>query len=449
MSACFIEGLLSWCGTLPVPETPGDTAGRTVALRVVVVPASASPALPDPFFALAGGPGGAASASLTWTVPTFKGIHATRDIVLVDQRGTGLSNQLWLPNPPSLDGLSSTQAKAAVRDWATHAFAALDADASAYTTMVAMDDLDAVRAALGYEQINLFGGSYGATAAQYYVRQHPDRVRTVVLDGATLLDIPVMERIAPNSQRALDLLFDRCAADPACAAAYPDLRTEWASILDKLAAGPVDTGVRAPFGTGTIVISRNSFTGIAHSALITSAQSSKLPWLIHNAAAGDWAKVGGAIAPTIPAPDPGILVMSGIIRCSEAWARFDADETRRLGKGSYYLDVELELAAGQFLGCPYAPAGLVPPNDAAPATGDMPVLLVVGAADPQDPPSNIADAAIDFPNSVTVVAPGEGHTVGHLGCLPSVIDAFVTAGTVRGLDTSCVASMAPPPFMLP
>lgn len=449
LSACFTEGLLSWCGTLPVPENPADPNGRVIRLRVVVVPSATAPALPDPLFALAGGPGGAASVSLGWTATTFRGIHATRDIVLVDQRGTGLSNKLWLPNPPPLDGLSESAARVAVRDWATTAFAELDADAATYTTAVAMDDLDAVRAALGYDRINLFGGSYGATAAQYYIRQHPDRVRAVVLDGATLLDVPVMERIAPNSQRALDLLFARCSADPACAAAYPELSREWRTVLDQLAAAPVDSGVENPFGDRAIVIDRNTFAAVAHGALIESSLSARLPWLIHAAATGQWDVVGRAIATTMQQPDPGILVMSGIIRCSEAWARFDLDETRRLGAGSYYLDAELEMAQGQLLGCPFAPKGIVPADDGAPARGSMPVLFVVGDADPQDPPENIADAQIDFPNSLTVVAAGQGHTVGHLGCMPTLIDAFIDAGSVDGLDVSCVAAMSPPPFQLP
>jgi pimeloyl-ACP methyl ester carboxylesterase len=331
LKACFIEQLLAWCGTLPVAENPATANGRTINLRVVVVPAYQAPALPDPLFVLAGGPGGAASASMGWTATTFKGIHATRDIVLVDQRGTGLSNRLWLPYPPSLDGLADDELQDTVRDWVTGSFAALDADASAYTTAVAMDDLDAVRAALGYGRINLYGASYGATAAQYYIRQHPDRVRSVVLDGATLIDVPVMERIAPNSQRAVDMLFDRCAADPACSGAYPDLRAEWRRVLGQLGEAPVETGVLAPYGGGTIVVTRNLFAGVTHGALVTSDQAARLPWLIHAAASGQWETVGRAIAATMPAPDPGILVMSGIIRCSEAWARFDPDETRRLG----------------------------------------------------------------------------------------------------------------------
>jgi pimeloyl-ACP methyl ester carboxylesterase len=143
--------------------------------------------------------------------------------------------------------------------------------------------------------------------------------------------------------------------------------------------------------------------------------------------------------------------MSAVIRCSEAWAAYDPDEVARLGEASYYRAVQLDAARRQEASCRHTPKGIVPPNDGEPARTDVPVLLVVGSADPQDPPANIADAPADFPNSLTVVAAGQGHTVAHLGCLPRVVDAFVEAGTAVGLDTSCVAEGGVPvaPFRLP
>lgn len=197
------------------------------------------------------------------------------------------------------------------------------------------------------------------------------------------------------------------------------------------------------------MVDRNGFAAAVHQGLIDATSAARLPWLIHTAATGDWATVGSVLKAAAPPPEQGILVMSGIIRCSEAWGRFDPEETRKLSAGSYYLEAELGMARNQFMACPFAPNGIVPANDGAAATGSMPVLFLVGEADPQDPPENIADAASDFPNSLTVVAPGLGHTVGHLGCLPQVIDAFVLAGSTAGLDTSCVASMTLPTFQMP
>ncbi len=136
MTPCLSEGRLAQCGTLVVPEDRSSPDGRTIALKVVLIPALATTAAPDPVFMLAGGPGGAATISMAWTANLFGAIHATRDIVLVDQRGTGGSNQLWLANPPDLTGRSDAEIRTAIGRWATNAFAALDADASTYTTAV-------------------------------------------------------------------------------------------------------------------------------------------------------------------------------------------------------------------------------------------------------------------------------------------------------------------------
>jgi pimeloyl-ACP methyl ester carboxylesterase len=440
------------CGTYRVPEDPTSPDGRTIGLRVAVIPATAGAGEPDPVFMLAGGPGGAAVDSLAWTALTFGGLHASRDLVLVDQRGTGSSNPMLLDPLRDVSTLPAEKADAAARDWVSRQLGRFDADPSFYTTSIAMDDLDSVRAALGYERINLWGGSYGATAAQYYIRQHGDRVRSAVLDGASLLEVPVFEYIAPNSQAALDALFDRCAQEAACAESYPTLREEFAAVLARLEEAPVATSLTDPVTGDPAVIDREMFTGAVHSALIDAELSALLPWFIHAAAEGRWDEaVTAARAATAGDPlDQDFPLMSAVIRCAEAWASYDPAEVARLGEGSYYLEAQLANARMQRTLCQYAPQGVVPADDGVPATGDMPVLFTVGSADPQDPPANIAAAPKRFPNSLTVVAEGHGHTVSHLGCLPSVVDAFFAAGTADGLDTSCVADGVPlPPFRLP
>ena len=352
---------------------------------------------------------------------------------------------------PDISGLSEAEIDATIRAWATAELAKLDADPRYYTTSIAMDDLDAVRDALNYERINLFGASYGATAVQYYIRQHEDRLRSVVLDGATLLDVPVFERIAPSSQAALDELFERCAADSACATAYPDLVTEFDEVLAELDVGPVTTTVATPGTRDPMVIDVSSFTGAVHDGLLGATTSAHLPWFIDAAADGRWDDVANAILTVSGGSGrDGGPVMAAVIRCSEAWARYDPAKVARAGAGRYYLDVQLEAAAEQALSCQYVPHGIVPVDDTEPARTDVPVLLVVGSADPQDPPSNVAAAPELFPNSRTVVAEGHGHTVAHLGCMPTIVDAFIAAGTVDGLDTSCVADGVPlPSFQLP
>ena len=343
------------------------------------------------------------------------------------------------PAGPDTTGLSEAERKATLDAWVKQVLAEMPGDPRFYTTSVAMDDLDDVRAALGYDKINLYGPSYGATAAQYYLRQHEDRVRAVVLDGGTLLDVPIFELIAANSQRALDILFDRCAADRTCHEAFPDLRTEFDKVMKRVSKHPVTTSISHPWTGEPIVLDAPTFAATVHGGLVAETVIADLPRLIHAAYQDRWDEVAQVIALTAGpmSSDTSQLVMSFVIRCSEAWARFDPVETARLGAGSYLRDVEEGIAEAQATACAYAPKGVVPADDDEPVTSDVPVLLILGGADPQNPPPNVADAPRDLPNSLTLVLPGHAHTVGNLGCMPSIIESFVAAGTVDGLDVSC------------
>ena len=263
------------------PGGSGDRSnpnGRQIGLRVAIVPAVATNHQLDPLFALAGGPGDAATQFFAWLPAVFNEVHATRDIVLIDQRGTGDSNALTLPEMPNTAGLPEAQADALLSAWAHDALASIDADPRFYTTTVAADDLDAVRAALGYETINLYGTSYGGTLAQYYLRQHGQRVRVAVLDGSTPVDVPVLEWIAAHSQAALDLLFQRCANDPACHGAFPRLADEWAALMDRLAT-PLT--VVDPESGAKAVVDQIKLAEAIHTSLLTESAAAQILLGIH------------------------------------------------------------------------------------------------------------------------------------------------------------------------
>jgi pimeloyl-ACP methyl ester carboxylesterase len=432
------------CGTLRVPEDRSNPGGRQIELRVAVVPAVAKDPEPTPLFVVAGGPGEAATQFFAWLPSVYEDVHATRDIVLVDQRGTGDSNAQTLPELPDTTGLSETDADALLSTWSEEALASIDADPRFYTSTVAADDLEDVRAALGYETIDLYGTSYGGTLAQYYLRQHGERVRVAVLDGSTPIDVPVFERMAGSSQAALDLLFRRCADDAACREAFPRLADEWTAVLDRLAT-PVT--ITDPESGEEAVITQVMVADAIHAALLTEQAAAQIPLAIHLMYQEKWIEA----ATVISAPPSGgpTLLMADEILCSEAWARFDPAEAARQGAGSYALSLELAKAEQRAAVCPYLPQGVVPTDDAAPVRTDIPVLWLAGDGDPQDPPANLAAVPAQEPGSGIVVMPAQEHVVGHLGCMPSVIAEFLEAGSVEPLDTSCVGQGAPaPPFRL-
>jgi pimeloyl-ACP methyl ester carboxylesterase len=212
----------------------------------------------------------------------------------------------------------------------------------------------------------------------------------------------------------------------------------------------VTTDVRDAWSDRPIVIDAETLASEIHRLLVVS-DGADVPSLIHDAATGRFDRLAGSIeqAGTDPAAAVEHLAMFWSIVCSEGWARFDPARTASVGAGSYFLASQLDTARAWALACDAMPGASLSQGDAAAVRSMVPVLLLNGAEDPQDPPSNVAGAAREFPNSLELAVAGLGHTIGTRGCLPAVVGAFIAAGSVVGLDTSCVASMTPAPFVTP
>ncbi len=437
LTPCVVRLVAARCGRLSVPEDRQHPGGRRISLRIAVIPAARQPAAGALFF-LDGGPGGAASDELPAFDQLFGEIAASRDIVFVDQRGTGGSHPLRCPRRQvSIDDT------AAVAAYVRSCFARLGAEARHYTTVPAMDDVEAVRRALGYGRIDLFGGSYGATAAQVYLRLHPRSVRSLVLDGASLLGVPVLEVSARNAERALDTELARCAATPACARAFTRTRAELNTLL---ARGPRRT---TAYGR-RVTLDADGVANTVHALSLDVAGAALLPELIHLAARGDYSalareyvdRVGSSLDARLQ------LVMALEIQCSERWARFDPTAVKRASGGSYFAHV-LESRAALFArACRSVPRGTAPRGAEQLVRSDVPVLFLAGDEDPQDPVANLGEWRRVFPNGRLLVVHGGAHGVVADGCVPRVVAQFVADGTAGALDTSCVGRFRPPPFAI-
>ncbi|HKX94499.1 MAG TPA: alpha/beta hydrolase, partial [Methylibium sp.] len=236
---CRVAGLRHevLCGQVERPLDPSRPDGTRIAVHYVVVPATARHKRPDPVFFFAGGPGQSAIALAGSTWGLFARLGNRRDIVYIDQRGTGRSAPLAcgaedaLPLARRLDTEDAIARIAACR---TRLQALPHGDLRHYTTPVAVDDADAVRAALGAPQVNLVGGSYGTRVALEYLRRYPQRVRRVLLDGVAPADMVLPASMAADAQAALDALWSACAAEPACAARHPRPAERWAALRDAL-----------------------------------------------------------------------------------------------------------------------------------------------------------------------------------------------------------------------
>jgi pimeloyl-ACP methyl ester carboxylesterase len=434
-----------------VYENRAAGSGRIIDLRVAVIKASGTDPAPDPIFFLSGGPGGAATEDAAQGQQFPVDLSERHDLVFVDQRGTGGSHRVALPPSPDLTGMSQAQMESTIATWAAKVLREIDMDPRFYTTSIAMDDLDEVRAALGYQKINLFGHSYGATAAQYYLRQHEASVRTVVLSGGSLLDTPLFELWTVNGQHALDQTFARCAADPACQAAFPEVRTEFSALLTRLNEKPVTQTFVNPADqqTASVTYTGDLLAEVVRVMTLDEQNAVRIPRLIHRAyALDDWRGINAFFA-RYGVGDWGSQIMERVIRCSEKWAVFSPQEVARLGKGTYLEGWYNKLAGEHALACGLTPKGETPEGMDAQPHSNVPVLLFNGAADPQNPPENVAGSQKLWPNSLALVEPYQGHWLSErseIYCRWSIMTEFIENGSTVGLDTSCLKDVKPRAF---
>jgi pimeloyl-ACP methyl ester carboxylesterase len=439
LSACTIREVPARCGRLVVPENPGDPNGRRISLRVVVIPSPKQPAAGALFY-LEGGPGGAATDSISFVNDTFAKVNAHRDVVLVDQRGTGGSHPLACPQehvrlhgPPEI-----------VADYVRRCFAGLDGDPRFYTSALAAHDLEAVRRGLGYGRVDLFGGSYGATLAQIYERLYPRSVRTMTLDGVSLLSVPLYELEARNGERALDDQLARCAAQPSCRRAFPDTRRE---IDELLARGPVRAD---PPGFPSTTMPSDGIAHTLQALLEVPYHAARLPALVHQAVRGDpdLLAVEYVTHVGVELDRRARLAMVWEILCSEPWARYGVAATERNGDGSFLAASSLRHARLFRSVCARLPKGVVPPGSETLRPTNVPVLFLSGGDDPVDPPANLRGRTALYPNSRLLVEPAAGHGVIADGCFSLVAAQFVERGSARRLDLRCLKALRPPPFAL-
>jgi pimeloyl-ACP methyl ester carboxylesterase len=445
LTPCRLDGLgaAAECGSLRVFEDRERQAGRQIDLRVALVPALAARPRPDPLFILVGGPGQAATQAGAQLAETLSAVRQQRDIVLVDQRGTGGSNPLACESDrlqPLAEAFAPRSELAEMR--ACHA--SLDADTTLYATPVAMADLDEVRARLGYATINLWGGSYGTRAALVYLRQYPERVRSVILDGSapTALTLPLY--VARDAQRALDLLFDDCAADADCQRTFPSARADFQALLASLEAQPLETTVVHPrLGQSTpLRIERAGVASAVRNMLYVPQLAGLLPLAIERTKASDY----GAFVAAFDAFTSGVQVSTGMflsIVCAEDVPRFDEQRAAALTQGTFLdgkwlLDLKVQ--------CESWPAARLPDAYFEPVVSDVPSLLLSGNLDPVTPPSWGELVAQGLPRSRHIVVPGAGHGTTPLGCLPDLIADFLEDLEPSQLDASCVERIQRPPY---
>jgi pimeloyl-ACP methyl ester carboxylesterase len=437
LKPCHVPGVDEevLCGRYEVYEDRAALKGRRIGLKIVVLPAEGPDVAADPLVFLAGGGVAPATSYAPFLRKAFPKLRRQRDVLLVDQRGTGGSNPLECD-------LSTDPTNAEYRDEARFLVAVRrcrrglepKADLRYYTTPIAMDDLDDIRGWLGYPRLNLFGVSYGTTAAMVYVRQHPERVRTVSLQGVLPLDVPMWREYPRSSQQALAQAFTACARQAGCHNAFPELEDEFTSVLKRLTEKPVKVKVR-PLETGPeveVTIDDEVLRGCVSRVLYSASRIHDLPLLIHLAYQGDYQLLARRVAAKEESGIPKGVYLS--IVCSEQM-QFDPAELPAATAGTFMggLRVGRDVSA-----CREWARGWLPQGFWVPVKSNVPTLALNGALDHVTPPRYGERVAQTLANARLFVLPNRGHNDTD-PCVCGMIENFIIAGRLEGLDTSCLA----------
>jgi pimeloyl-ACP methyl ester carboxylesterase len=424
LSACTLQSVAARCGQLPVAENRADSNGRKININVAVLPARGSNRSPDPLFYLEGGPGGAGTAEAAWAAGRFKAFNERHDIVLIDQRGTGRSNELGCE---TRRGISTETEVAEVVKNCLISFE-YKADPAQYTTPISADDIDEVRSALGYRQIDVYGVSYGVTLGLAYIQRHGSRVRAALLDSGSMLDFHVWEQVPRSAQLALNRLFDQCRADSACDAAFPNLKTDFSTVVNRLSRGPVQLDIVDPASGATVKFDKAAFGGLVIDAYLATPEGiAAFPKAIHGAAVGDWTAFGLVVESSLTASES-IHMMRQTITCGDAWSALDPARVAAVAPESPFTPWEMMFATSQAVVCKYWPHAT---GASGPVRSSAPVVFLNALSDPVDPPGNVVLAATDMPNSLVVAIAGAGHwqlNYDPTGCLAAKANAFYELG---------------------
>ena len=428
---CLPAGHLGKCRTVWVPQDWAHPQGPQIPLLVAVLPATSATHRAAPLFYLAGW-GGSAIGDVDWAVQAFGQLNESMDMVFVVQRGTPFS---W---PQTCPGLMATGPglRAAVR----RCLASANRSPRHDTTAAAARDLDQVRKALGYNKINIYGGSYGVSMGLAYLQRYGAHVRTAVFYSGSLLNVPLWQQTPVHAQQAFDQLARRCAAARACARSYHPA-ADLATLVKRLRAHPAEVTITGQNGQPeTVTITLTAFLNAVIDDYLSSPDTAVLlPQDLHAFTRGQWAKVINerGLASGISAGPTQLQMIT--IRCGDAWAAMNPARVAQQARLSLFTPQMAATAAWQQQLCAIWPHD---PGVSGVVRSNVPIVFVNGTADPVDPPANVAAAPRTMPNALLVTVPGGSHQVAPTGCIPAQSTAFIQAGKPANRDSWAACTRA-------
>ena len=440
-------GIKARCGTLLRPLDPSQPDGEQLELNVAVVPALNLEPQPDPLVPIAGGPGGSSVEFYAAYFAAFEPVRRDRDILLIDQRGTGDSARMDCPiGDDIVEGQFSEEQ---TLEFTESCLEQLPHDPRFFTTSVAVDDLEALRVALGYPGLNLLGTSYGSRVAQHFARRYPESTRTVVLDGVVPPQLPLGPGIAIEAQRALDEIFARCAEDAVCNERFPEIDLDFAAVHSRIADDPVLVSLLDPVtGRPTEIEFGNNELAAAVRLLAYQPRSiALLPLVIHEAANNNFVPIAAQFQLTVTSlADALALGMHNSVMCTEDLPFIDRDSVDMAALEKTFIGAMQYEALDTI--CSVWPRGPIDDDFNDPLATDLPVLLLSGSSDPVTPPDYAELALVEMTNHAHIINTYQGHGQIAAGCMPQVIADFINAADPEGLDDSCMERAFVMPFFV-
>lgn len=446
---CFTNGVDERlrCGFVQVPENYQQPNGKEIGVYYAILPAVSEGKRDDPLLILAGGPGQAATELAPMIAKIFEPVRKNRDIVLIDQRGTGKSHPLQCDIDHADELMQTDDAKSltAMAERCLQRFE--ETDTLQYNTLNSINDFERVREHLGIKRFNLYGGSYGTRVGLKYLQHYPDSVRTATLDAVAPPQV-VIGPFGLHGSLAFNKLVDDCAKQLRCAERFPAVKDDYQQVMKALGQQPKALQINDPLThqPTDILLTQGRFSSIIRLALYSPMTRQLLPFTINEAAAGNFEPVLGLMGSTTVAAQNSIYVglMLSVV-CSEDLPRADAELFAQDANNDFIGGHTGE--AFQAL-CKAWPADPVADEWAQPVTSDKPVLLLSGTQDPVTPPRWGDIAARTLPNSVHFVAEHASHTIASHTCANRIIADFIEAGSVQNLTGACLKNRVAQPFVL-
>jgi pimeloyl-ACP methyl ester carboxylesterase len=442
-------GVKARCGTMLRPTDPDDPASPPVEIRVAVVPALNLSPETDAVVPIAGGPGQGTVEFYLMVRHAFEGLRRNRDILLVDQRGTGESSRMDCPIDDDALLFETEFTTDDTLEYMEECLAELPHDPRYFTTSVAVTDLEAIREALGYTALNLYGVSYGSRVAQHFARRYPESTRTVVIDGVVPPQVALGPEIATESQKAVDAILRRCTEDERCNQRFPDIAKTFERVVAELRSETVEVTIPHP-NTGrpeTLSFGAGQFAGAVRLLVYSPNTIALLPLFIHEAGLGNYRPLASQFMLTVISMTDALAIgMHNAVMCTEDVpfldrATIDEDAIAASYMGSFQLET-LEAM------CTVWPSGPIDEEFKVPLDSDIPFLLLSGDADPITPPRYAEMAAVDLGNATHLVGRHQGHGQITVGCMGRIVADFVASADPQGLDTECMERSFVTPFFL-